>query len=143
MKTEYGKIGNLLIFGFGNVAGFLWGEMDGLFHALIALVCLDYLSGVISAFYHKELSSDIGFRGVCKKILLFLIVAVAHIVDSVVLDGPSILRTATIFLFIANEGISLLENASELGVPVPNKLLNALQQLKLKSDSKDDESKPE
>ncbi|MCL1823184.1 MAG: phage holin family protein [Oscillospiraceae bacterium] len=143
MKIDIGKTGDIIIFTLGGIAGFLWGEMDSLFHALIAVVILDYISGVISAFYRKKLSSDIGFRGICKKILLFLIVSVAHIVDTVVLDGSSILRTATIFLFIANEGISLLENASELGVPVPNKLLNALQQLKLKSENTNDENEQE
>ena len=115
----------------GALIGFLFGEIDGLFYALIAFVVLDYISGVIAAFVQKDLSSEVGYKGICKKIMIFVIVAVANIIDTQVIKNGSALRTAALFLFLSNEGISLLENAGSIGLPVPQRLLEKLSQLKM------------
>lgn len=114
------------------IGGFLFGDMDGLMYTLIALIVLDYISGVIAAVIEKKLSSEIGAKGIAKKVLMLLIVAVANIVDINVIREGHVLKSVTIFFYIANEGISLLENGSRLGVPFPKKLLDVLEQLKNK-----------
>ena len=124
------RIIDVLIVSTGAAFGFLFGEIDGLFYALIAFVVLDYISGVIAAIVKRSLSSEIGYKGICKKIMIFLVVAVANIIDMQVIKSGSVLRTATLFLFIANEGISMLENAGAMGLPIPGKLLDMLEQLK-------------
>jgi toxin secretion/phage lysis holin len=114
----------------GGLVAFLFGEIDGIFFALIALVSLDYITGIISAIIKKKLSSEIGFIGILKKTMIFVVVAVANIVCANVLNTDGILRTAVIFFFIANEGISILENSGNIGVPIPQKLVDVLAQLK-------------
>lgn len=121
----------------GAVCGFLFGELDGLLAALIAISVLDYVTGVIAAAVNKKLSSSTGFRGICKKLMLFTLVAVANIMDTQVIGG-SALRTAVIFVFIANEGLSIIENSAEIGVPIPQKLKDVLAQLRDKGESTDD-----
>lgn len=127
----------------GGLVGFLFGKLDGMFYALVAFMTLDYISGVIVAFMEKKLSSEVGFRGICKKILIFIVVAVANIIDVQILDNSSVLRTGVIFIFLANEGLSILENSAAMGLPIPKALSKALTQLKQNSgnDSKDDENK--
>jgi toxin secretion/phage lysis holin len=124
------KINDALLMGAGAVTGFLFGELDELFFALVALVVLDYITGVIAAIVCRNLSSEAGFKGICKKIMIFAVVAVAHIIDSQVIKSGSALRTAALFLFIANEGISLLENAAGMGLPIPERLMKILKQLR-------------
>jgi len=131
------KLYETFLVGAGAVLGFMFGELDGLFYALIALVVLDYMSGVAVAIARKCLSSEIGFRGICKKIMVFIVVAVANIIDTRVVESGSALRTAALFLFISNEGVSLLENAACLGLPIPARLMNVLQEIKPKSEKKD------
>lgn len=106
------------------------GGMDALVYALLTLMALDYLSGVINAFSQKSLSSEIGFRGIAKKALMLLIVGAGSILDAAVLNAGGALRGAVIGFYIANEALSLLENAARLGLPVPEKLKQALLQLK-------------
>ncbi len=118
----------------GAMIGFLFGPIDGMFYALIAFVVLDYISGVIAAAFSKELSSSVGFRGICKKVLLLSIVALGNIIDVQIIGSGSTLRTAVIFVFLANEGISLLENGAKLGLPVPKSLTRILEQLKNKDE---------
>lgn len=113
---------------------FVFGNMDGMFIALIALIVLDYISGVIAAIAEKKLSSSVGAKGIAKKIFMLLIVAVANIVDINVIGEGHVLRTVTTAFYIANECISLIENAGRLGVPVPKKLIDVLEQLKNKDD---------
>lgn len=113
---------------------FVFGNMDGMFIALIALIVLDYISGVIAAIAEKKLSSSVGARGIAKKLFMLLIVAVANIVDINVIGEGHVLRTVTTAFYIANECISLIENAGRLGVPVPKKLMDVLEQLKNKDD---------
>ncbi|ACV09615.1 phage holin family protein [Jonesia denitrificans] len=96
-----------------------FGGFDGLFHALVAFVVADYVSGVLAAVSERRLSSSAGFRGISRKILIFTFVCFAHVLDAYALGGSGVLRTATIFFYISNEGISLIENATRLGLPVP------------------------
>ena len=118
----------------GAVCGFLFGELNGMLTALIAISVMDYVTGVIAAAMSKTLSSAIGFKGICKKLMLFTLVAVANIIDTQVIGG-SALRTAVIFVFIANEGLSIIENSAEMGVPIPQKLKDVLAQIRDKGDN--------
>ena len=120
----------------GAICGFLFGELNGLLIGLIAISLLDYVTGVIAAAVNKTLSSAAGFKGICKKLMLFTLVAVANIIDTQVIGG-SALRTAVIFVFIANEGLSIIENSAEMGVTIPQKLRDALAQIRDKNDSND------
>ncbi len=116
--------------GIGGVVGWYLGGLDGFLYALIAFVVVDYLTGVLRAIYEKRLSSRIGAQGITKKVAIFLVVGIGHLVDFYLLGSEgAALRTAVIFFYIANEGISLLENATAIGLPVPDKLKNVLQQL--------------
>lgn len=112
------------------VASFVIGEWCGHLSALAALVVLDYISGVAAAVIEKKVSSELGAKGIAKKIFMFFIVAVANIVDVNVIGEGHVLKTVTVIFYLANECISLIENAGRLGVPVPNKLLDVLEQLK-------------
>ncbi len=112
------------------VGAFLFGEIDGLFYALIALIVIDYATGIISAFVQKSLSSAVGAKGIAKKIFMLGIVAVANMIDVNVIGDGAVIRNIVIMFYIANECISILENAGKLGVPVPKKLLDVLAQLK-------------
>lgn len=113
----------------GGWLGYFLGGCDGLLYALIAFVAIDYLTGVMCAINDKTLSSEVGFKGICRKVLIFLMVGIANILDVHVIGTGSVLRTAAIFFYISNEGISLLENASHLGLPVPKKVKDVLEQL--------------
>lgn len=120
------------ISGFIGIMGFLIGNFDGLFKALLVLIIADYITGVIVAVVHKKLSSEIGAKGIAKKILMLIIVAVANVLDVQIIGGGAALRNITIIFYAANEVISLLENTGALGVPYPKKLMDVLQQLKNK-----------
>lgn len=114
----------------GGALGAVMGGFDGFLYALIVFVVVDYVTGVMVGILNKELSSQIGFRGIFKKVVIFSLVAVAHIIDTQVIGNGSVLRTAVIFFYLSNEGISILENAVKIGLPVPEKLKNVLEQLK-------------
>ena len=116
--------------GICTVLSFLFGDMEGLMIALIALIILDYISGVIAAAVEKRLSSEVGAKGIAKKIFMLLIVALANIVDINVIGDGHVLKTVTVVFYICNECISLIENAGRIGVPVPKKLLDVLEQLR-------------
>ncbi len=120
----------------GALIGFLYGEITGLFVAIIALMALDYITGIFCAVSTKTLSSEIGFKGLVKKLMILVIIAVGHLVDAYIIGTGSAFMTAVILFFAANEGISILENAALLGLPVPEKLRNVLEQLKDKEDDK-------
>ena len=117
-----------------TLISFLFGNMEGMLIALIALIILDYISGVIAAAVEKRLSSAVGAKGIAKKIFMLLIVALANIVDINVIGDGHVLKTVTIVFYICNECISLIENAGRIGVPVPKKLLDVLEQLKNKDE---------
>lgn len=120
----------------GGALGAVMGGFDGFLYALIVFVVVDYLTGIMVAVLKKELSSEVGFHGIFKKVVIFALVAVGHIVDLYVIQNGSVIRTAVIFFYLSNEGISILENASVIGLPVPQKLKDVLEQLK---DGKEEE----
>ena len=113
----------------GGWLGWFLGGCDGLMYALIAFVVVDYITGIMCAIVDKKLSSEVGFKGICKKVLIFLLVGMANILDVNIIGSGSVLRTAAIFFYLSNEGVSLLENAAHLGLPVPNAMKEVLQQL--------------
>ena len=121
----------------GAVLGFMYGEVTGLFWALIAFMALDYITGVIVAVIEKRLSSEVGFRGLAKKFLILVFVAVGHIADTYILGGTPAAMSAVMLFYMANEGISIIENAAALGLPVPKKLTNIMEQIKNKSESEE------
>ena len=121
----------------GGWLGYFLGGCDGLLYALIAFVVIDYITGVMCAIYDKNLSSSIGFKGICKKVLIFLMVGIGHILDTKVIGTGSVLRTAFIFFYISDEGISLIENAAHLGLPIPQKLRDVLEQLHNRAEKED------
>lgn len=121
--------------GIGGTLGWYLGGLDGFLYALIAFVAVDYITGVLRAIVEKRLSSRIGAKGIAKKVAIFLVVGIGHFMDTYLLDGTgATIRTAVIFFYIANEGISLLENATAIGLPVPEKLKDVLKQLHDKSE---------
>lgn len=118
----------------GGWLGYFLGGCDGLLYALLAFVAVDYVTGVMCAINDKTLSSEVGFRGICRKVLIFILVGIANILDVQVIGTGSVLRTAIIFFYISNEGISLLENAGRLELPIPEKLKLVLEQLHNESE---------
>lgn len=122
----------------GAVLGFMYGEVTGLFWALIAFMALDYISGVIVAIIEKRLSSEVGFRGLAKKFLILVFVAVGHIADTYILGGTPAAMSAVMLFYMANEGISIIENAAALGLPVPKKLTSIMEQIRNKSESEEE-----
>ena len=128
MKDFWNMI-QLLISALGGWLGYFLGGCDGLLYALLAFVVIDYITGVMCAVSDHTLSSEVGFRGICRKVLIFMLVGIANILDADVVGTGSVLRTAVIFFYISNEGVSLLENAAHLGMPVPEKIKTVLEQL--------------
>ena len=122
----------------GGFFGWFVGGLDGLLYALVAFVVVDYLTGLMAAGLEKKLSSGVRFRGIFRKVVIFCLVAAGHIIDIHVVGTGSVLRTAVIFFYLSNEGISILENAGRIGLPVPEKLKNVLEQLK---EEREDEGK--
>ena len=114
---------------FGGFLGWFLGGVDGFLYALIAFTVIDYITGVMCAITDKNLSSSIGFKGICRKVLIFTLVGIGNIVDVYVLGQGGVLRTAVIFFYLSNEGVSILENSAHLGLPVPEKLKDVLEQL--------------
>lgn len=123
----------------GGWLGYFLGGCDGLLYALIAFVAIDYITGVMCAISDKTLSSEVGFKGICRKVLIFLLVGIGHIVDAQVIGSGGVMRTAVIFFYLSNEGISLIENAAHLGLPVPDKLKAVLEQLHDRAEKGGDE----
>ena len=122
----------------GGWLGYFLGGCDGLLYALLLFVVLDYLTGVMCAIIDRKLSSRIGFKGIFKKVLIFCLVGVGHALDTQVIGTGSILRTAVIFFYLSNEGVSLIENAAYLGLPIPKKLKAVLEQLHDRAEKEGD-----
>ena len=138
------KLWNVLSAIFATIGlwlGLFIGPVNGLLIALIVFVITDYITGFASAIVRKELSSSVGFKGLARKVLIFLIVGIANVLDVYVLGANAVLRTAVILFYMANEGLSIIENAGEIGLPIPKKLKEVLAQLRKKSgeDDKDGE----
>ena len=128
MKEFWNTI-QLIFSAVGGWLGYFLGGCDGLLYALIAFVVIDYITGVMCAIINRELSSAVGFKGIFRKVLIFLLVGVAHIVDLHVVGSGSALRGAVVCFYLSNEGVSMLENAAHLGLPIPEKLKAILEQL--------------
>lgn len=128
MKEFWNTI-QLVFTGIGGWLGYFLGGWDGLLYALIAFVAIDYVTGVMCAISNHTLSSEVGFKGICRKVLIFLLVGIGSILDAHVIGSGSVLRTAVIFFYISNEGVSILENAARLGLPAPEKIKVVLEQL--------------
>ena len=128
MKEFWNTI-QLIFTAVGGWLGYFLGGCDGLMYALIAFVVIDYITGVMCAIIDRKLSSAVGFKGIFRKVLIFLLVGIANIIDVQVIGTGAVLRTAVIFFYISNEGVSLLENAGHLGLPIPEKIKTVLEQL--------------
>lgn len=126
---EFWNAVQLVITAIGGWLGYFLGGCDGLLIALLLFVVMDYITGVMCAISDHKLSSEVGFRGICRKVLIFMLVGIANVVDLSVIGSGSVLRTAVIFFYLSNEGISLIENAGHLGLPIPEKLKMVLEQL--------------
>ena len=122
----------------GGWIGYFLGGNDGLIYALLAFVVLDYITGVMCAVADKKLSSAVGVKGICRKGLIFALVGIGHLLDTQVIGTGSVLRTAIIFFYISNEGLSLVENAAYLGLTIPGKIHKVLEQLHDRSEKEDD-----
>ena len=136
MKEFWNGI-QLVFAAIGGWLGWFLGECDGLMYALIAFVIADYVTGVMCAVSDKRLSSEVGFKGICRKVLIFVLVGMANILDMHVIGTGCVLRTAVLFFYISNEGVSVLENAGHLGLPIPARLLNVLEQLHEDAEQED------
>lgn len=135
---EFWNTIQLVFMAVGGWLGWFLGGSDGLLYALIAFVVIDYITGVMCAISDKKLSSAVGFKGICKKVLIFALVGGGHILDAFVIGSGSVLRTAIIFFYLSNEGVSLVENCAHLGLPVPQKLKDVLEQLHNRAEKGDD-----
>jgi toxin secretion/phage lysis holin len=134
---EFWNVIQLVFTGIGGWLGYFLGGCDGLVFALLLFVVIDYITGVMCAVADKKLSSAVGFKGICRKVLIFLLVGIANILDVEVIGTGSVLRTAVIFFYISNEGVSLLENAGHLGLPIPLKIKDVLEQLHDRAESEE------
>ncbi len=112
----------LIFAAIGGYIGWFLGDFDGLLYALVAFVVIDYITGIMLAFLEKKLSSSVGFKGIFKKVLIFAFVGLGHIIDFYIIQKGSAVRTAVIFFYLSNEGLSIIENATMIGLPVPEKL---------------------
>jgi len=135
---DYWKTAQLILSAIGGWLGWFLGGVDGLLNTLAILVIADYITGVLCAIADNTLSSEVGFRGISRKVLIFLLVGVANLLDAAVIGQGAMLRTATLFFYMSNEGISLLENAAHLGLPIPDKIKTVLEQLHNRADKKGD-----
>ena len=120
--------------------GWIFGGFDGFLYALIAFVVIDYFTGVMAAIYTKQLSSEVGFKGIARKVAIFLLVGIGNVIDIEILKTGAILRNAVIFFYLSNEGISIIENSAKLELPIPKKLVEVLKQIK---DGDDDDKNSE
>ncbi|MDE7295564.1 MAG: phage holin family protein [Oscillospiraceae bacterium] len=116
------------------VSGFL-GGMDGIMYALLAFISIDYVTGVMAAAKKRELSSEVGFWGIVKKVCIIVLVGVAHFIDVYVMRSGDIFRAAVALYYIGNEGLSLLENIESIGVKLPGKLVDAMRQIRDENES--------
>ena len=138
---EFWNFIQMVFMAVGGWLGWFMGGCDGLLYALLAFVVVDYLTGVMCAIVDKNLSSSVGFKGICRKVLIFTLVGIANIIDVEVVGTGSVLRTAVIFFYLSNEGVSLLENAAHLGLPIPEKLKDILEQLHDRVENTESEDK--
>jgi len=138
MKEFWNTI-QMVLTAVGGWLGYFLGGCDGLLIALVVFTVVDYITGVMCAINDQKLSSEVGFRGICRKVLIFVLVGAGHILDTQIIGDGSVLRTAVIFFYLSNEGVSLLENAAHLGLPIPKKLRDVLAQIHDRAEGGEDE----
>ena len=139
---EFWNMVQMVFAAVGGWLGYFLGGNDGLLIALVLFAAVDYLTGVMCAVSDKTLSSNVGFKGIFRKVLIFVMVGIGHVIDTQLIGSGDALRTAVIFFYISNEGVSLLENAGHIGLPIPEKLKEVLAQLHNRTeDDKDTEGK--
>ena len=126
---EFWNVIQMMFTGVGGWLGYFLGGYDGLLYALVVFMLVDYITGVMCAVNDKKLSSAVGFKGICRKVLILMLVGIANLLDVTIIGTGAVLRTAVIFFYLSNEGVSLLENAGHLGLPIPEKLKEILAQL--------------
>lgn len=137
---EFWNVIQMVFTAIGGWLGYFLGGCDGLLYALVAFVVLDYITGIMCAVADKELSSNVSFRGLARKVCIFVMVGIGHLLDTQIFGETGVLRTAIIFFYLSNEGLSLTENTAHLGLPIPEKLHAVLKQLHEKgNDEKDGE----
>ena len=136
---EFWNMIQIIFTAVGGWLGYFLGGCDGLLIALVVFAVTDYITGVMCAIADQKLSSEIGFKGICRKVIIFMLVGIAHVLDVNVIATGSVLRTAVIFFYLSNEGVSLLENAAHLGLPVPEKLKDVLEQLHDRAEKEKEE----
>ena len=136
---EFWNTVQLIFTAVGGWLGWFLGGCDGLLYALLVFVTLDYITGIMCAVADHKLSSEVGFKGICRKVLIFALVGIGHVIDAQIIGTGSVLRTAVIFFYLSNEGVSLTENAAHLGLPIPEKLKAVLEQLHDRAEKSDDE----
>lgn len=134
---DFWNVIQLIFSALGGWLGYFLGGCDGLLYTLLAFTAMDYITGVMCAVNDHTLSSEVGFRGICRKVLIFLLVGIANVLDVQVIGTDSVLRTAVIFFYISNDGISLLENAAHLGLPVPENIKAVLEQIHNRAESEE------
>ena len=132
---EFWNVIQMIFAGIGGWLGYFLGGYDGILYALIVFMVADYITGVMCAINDKKLSSAVGFKGICRKVLILMLVGIANLLDVTVIGTGAVLRTAVIFFYLSNEGVSLLENAGHLGLPIPEKLKEILAQLHERAES--------
>lgn len=119
----------------GGYIGWFLGGVDGFMYAIITFVVIDYVTGLMVAVLERKLSSEVGFRGIFKKVLIFIFVGIGNIIDTHLIGNGSAIRTAVIFFYVSNEGISIIENSAKIGLPIPKKLRDILKQLNKDGES--------
>lgn len=137
MPVQIERVWGTITGAVGVVSSYLFGAWSAALEALIVAMVIDYVSGVLAAYVNPNLAlnSQRGFRGICKKIMILLLVCLAHFMDTA--TGQAIVCTAVIWFFLGNEGLSIVENAAKMGLPVPSKLKAALEQLATEKKDKD------
>lgn len=135
MKDIWSTI-QLVFSAIGGTLGYILGGLDGMLYTLLVFVVVDYITGILCAIVDKQLSSEVGFQGIARKVIIFTLVGIAHLLDVQILGKAGVLRAMVIFFYVSNEGISIVENATHLGLPIPEKLKSILEQLKDKEGGK-------
>ena len=134
---EFWNLCQLVFTAVGGWLGYFLGSYDGLLIALLVFVVADYITGIMCAVSDRKLNSEVGFKGICRKVIIFMLVGIAHVIDVNVIATGSVLRTAVTFFYLANEGLSVTENAGHLGLPIPETLKEVLEQLHERAEKGD------
>ena len=137
---EFWNVIQMVFTAMGGWLGYFLGGYDGLLYALVVFMVADYITGVMCAVSDKKLSSAVGFKGICRKVLILMLVGITNLLDVQVIGTGAVLRTAVIFFYLSNEGVSLLENAAHLGLPIPEKLKAILAQPHDRAESDGDDN---